>query len=416
MANDLFRIIDGLNIELDDLSKNASVLVGDGLPGGDGDVQDAAPIGSLYLRTNAETDGLQLYWKYRTTENSSADWKTAADKDYVDAVAQGLSWREPVRVQDTTSYADSSAFPTTGTIDGVVLNDGDRVLFSNVTAAGDNNVFVWDAGGTSWIEDVNAESDGDALLVQEGTAADQQFIYDGTNWILFGASTSAAELGFIRTFIGKTGPGSELPTYSSTDIVAQSSNLETAIGALDAAAGDGEITSDGGNNALSDDLSWGVAGTLTTTDALNELNDAIGDATFTSSGTNITDGDDNNTSINNLNEALIPLQQESLEISGTQAATVLTTMDTIAVADATEAKWLVQVRATATPANRRAIEVHALTDGTSIDHTEYAVLKLGSAIAGFDLNVALSGTDMILTVNSTPGVDYVVKRIGYSAF
>lgn len=414
MAIDLYRVMQGLDIQLDDLSANANVLVGTGLPGGDAAEQDAAPRGSIYLRTDAETNGHNVYWKFQTSANSFADWKTIVDKDYVDALVSGISWREPVRVQDATSYADSSAFPTTGTIDGVALNVGDRVLFSNVTVAGDNNVFIWD--GATWTEDTNQESDGDALLVQEGTYADQQYIYDGTSWILFGASTSAAELGYIRTFIGKTGPGSELPTYSSTEIITQSSNLETAIGDLDAAAGTGEITNDGGNYALSDDMSWGVAGTLTITSALDELNEGIGNATFTSSGTNITDGDSANTSINNLNEAIIPLQQESLEISGTQSATVLTTMDTIPVANATEVKWMVQVRETATPANRRATEIHAITDGTSVDHTEYAVLKLGNNITGIDFNVAISGTDIILTVNSTPGVDYVVKRISYSAF
>ena len=77
---------------------------------------------------------------------------------------------------------------------------------------------------------------------------------------------------------------------------------------------------------------------------------------------------------------------------------------------------MVQVRATGTPANRRGVEIHAMTDGTSVDHSEYAILKLGSPIAGLDFNVAISGVDIILTVNSTPGVDYVVKRISYSAF
>ena len=421
MALDLFRVTQGLNIELDDLSKNASVLVGDGLPGGDASYEDAAPIGSIFLRTDAESNSLQLYYKHSTANNSSADWKVTASQDYVDAVAQGLSWREPVLVHDATTYADITAAETAAnvgdTVDGITITAGSRILFSDLTT-GNDNVYIVSGSSGAWTftEDTNAATDGDALLVQQGTYAEQQWVFDGTSWVQFGSGAAAAELGYIRTFIGKTGPGSELPTYSSTEIVAQSSNLETAIGALDAAAGTGEITNDGGNYSLSDDMSWAAAGTLTITSALDELNEGIGDATFTSSGTNITNGDSANTSINNLNEAIIPLQEQSLEISGTQSATVLTTMDTIPVAEATQVKWMVQVRATGTPANRRGVEIHAMTDGTSVDHSEYAILKLGSPIAGLDFNVAISGVDIILTVNSTPGVDYVVKRISYSAF
>lgn len=420
MALDLFRINKGLDIQLDDLSVNANVLVGNGLPGGDSGVEDAAPVGSIYLRNDAATDGLQLYWKKTTTQNSSADWSNAADKDYVDAVAAGLSWREPVKVLDATTYATIAAAEAAAnvadTVDGVTIVAGDRLLFTDLTTGADNVYIVsGSTGAWTFTQDTNTLTDGDALLVQQGTAADQQWVYDGTSWIQFG-SAADAELGYIRAFIGKTGPGSELPTYSSVEVVTQASSLETAIGAVDAAFGTGAITNDGGNYAISDDMSWGVGGTLTVTDALNDLNDTIGNGTFTSSGTNITSGDTVYTSIDNLNEAIIPLQQNNLEISGTQAAATLTTMDTLPVASATQAKWLVQVRSTGTPANRRAVEIHAMTDGTLVDHSEYAVLKLGAAIAGLDFNVAISGTDMILTVNSTGGVDYVVKRVAYSAF
>lgn len=420
MAQDLFRINKGLDIQLDDLSTNANVLVGVGLPGGDSGAEDSAPIGSVYLRTDADVDGLQLYWKKTTTQNSAADWTRAADKNYVDAIASGISWREPVKVIDTTTYATITAAETAAnvadTVDGVTIVAGDRVLFTDLTTGADNVYIVsGSTGAWTFTADTNAATDGDALLAQQGTSADQQWVFDGVAWIQFGAA-STAELGYIRSFIGKTGPGSESPTYSSTQVVAQASSLETAIGAVDAAMGTGEITTDGGNYALSDDLSWGAAGTLTVTGALDEINTTIGDGTFTSSGTNITSGGTVYDSIDNLNEAIIPLQQGALTIAGAQAAATLTTMDTLAVASATQAKWLIQVRSTGTPANRRAIELHAMTDGTLVDHTEYAVLKLGAVIPGLDFNVAISGGNMILTVNSTGGVDYVVKRVAYSAF
>lgn len=403
MALDLFRVIKGMDIQLDDLSRHANILIGDGLPGGDGDVQDDAPIGSLYLRTNTEADGLQLYWKYTTINNSSADWKTAADKEYIDAVVSGLSWREPVRVRDNTSYASSAAFPTSGVIDGISLNAGDRVLFSNVTDPNSENIWFWD--GVGWSEDANQESDGDAVLVQEGSSADQQWVYNGTDWVLFGSANSNAELQYIRDYIGKTGPGAENPTYSSTDIVTQGDDLESAIGDLDAAIGDQQYTNDYNVNDGED-----------TTTSIDNLDGAIGDRSSYTEGNVVTNGESVAESIDAIDIAIGDLQDQDLELSGTQPAATLTTMDTLPIGEATQAKWLVQVRSTATPANRRAVEIHAFTDGISIDHAEYAVLRLGGAIPGLDANVAISGADMILTINSTNGVDYVVKRIGYSSF
>lgn len=402
MALDLFRLNKGIDIQLDDLSANANILIGSGAPVGTTGDTSTAPIGSVYLRTDSETDGLQLYWK-KTSTNAASDWVQGADKAYVDSVAQGLSWREPVRVRDNTVYANAAAFPTGGTIDGVTLSAGDRVLFTNVTLGSDENVFVWT--GSAWVEDTNAETDGDAVFVQEGTSADQQYVYTGTEWVLFGSSAGNAELEYLRTFVGKTAAGSELPTYSSTEVVTQSSNLETAIGAVDAAFGTGEITNDGGNYALSDDMAWGTAGTLNVTTALDDLNEGIGNATFTSSGTNITNGASANTSINNLNEALIPLQSQAASFSGTQAAGVTTTMDALTVAAASQVKWLVQTRSTSTPANRRSFEVHAINDGTLVDHTEYASLRLGAVIAGLNINVTVVAGE-ITSLNSLVGGAY----------
>lgn len=417
MALDLFRVVGGVEIQSDNLTSRTNILTGPGLPGGDGGVQDAAPIGSIYHRIDANGDGQQIYWKFSTSNNSAADWKTAADKGYVDAAIQGLSWRAPVLVRDSTAYANSSAFPTGGVIDSVALPDGARVLFTNVGVGGERNVWVWNASGSTWTEDPNAESDGDALLVQEGTSGDTSWVYDGSNWVQFSSSTSTAEIAFIRTFIGKTGPGAENPTYTTDNVVTQAGSLEDAIGELDAALGDGIIDNDGGNHALSDDLAWATGGTLSTTDALNEINVAIGDRTYSQENV-VSSGETVATSIEALDVAIGEVQDQTTEVTGTNvAASGGVTIDTIPLNVATQVKWLVQVRENATPANRRALEVHAINDGSSlVDHTEYGVLFLGSAVAGFDVNVDINGSDMRLRLTATNNVDYVVKRIAYSAF
>ena len=307
MSLDLDRTVGGIDLISDDFSSSAYLLQESGLPGGDGDFQDAAPIGSVYMRTDVEANNLQFYYKWTNVNNNSDDWKVVTSQDYVDnlfqSIVSGISWREPVRVRDGNLYANAAAFPITGTIDGVVLSDQDRVLFSNVTTSTDENVFIWTSGTTSWSEDANVETDGDAVLVQEGTSADEQWVYDGVNWVQFGSGAAAAELGYIRTFMGKTGAGSELPTYSSTNLIIQSSNLETAIGDLDSGLGTGEITNDGSNYVLSDDLVWGAAGTLDITEAFNEINEAIGNRTYTEQNV-VTNGETLVSSIDALDVAI----------------------------------------------------------------------------------------------------------------
>lgn len=68
--------------------------------------------------------------------------------------------------------------------------------------------------------------DGGAIWKKEGDA--------DTDWKLLGDND---ELGYIRDYIGKTGPGVELPQYSSENVVANDDALVTAIGKIDAEIG-----------------------------------------------------------------------------------------------------------------------------------------------------------------------------------
>jgi len=166
MAIDLFRLDLGLSIE--DATSEAHILQGLGAPGGDASVQDAAPIGSVFMRTNTETDNLQFYYKWTTANNSSADWRQTASKDYVDAVAAGLSWREPALVLDDTTYADITAAETAAnvgdTVDGITIAVGDRILLTDLTS-GNDNVYIVSGGTGAWTftEDTNLATDGDAI-------------------------------------------------------------------------------------------------------------------------------------------------------------------------------------------------------------------------------------------------------------
>lgn len=381
MSIDLFRIAHGLEIQSSDLTTSAQILQGAGVPGGDAGVQDSAPIGSIYMRVDADIDNLQIFYK-QGTNNTAADWKQVSSKDYVDAIAKGLSWRAPAKVLDDTLYASSAEFPTTGTIDGVLLSAGDRVLFTNVTNAADNNVWIWD--GAAWTASTNVQTDGDAILIMEGSLAETQWVYDGTEWVQFGGAASHTELEFIRSFIGKSATGAESPTYSSAVVVTQAGSLEAAIGELDAAVGTNQSN-------------------------ISTLQ--------TNVGTLQTDVGNLQTDVSNLQTDVGNLQAEVVALDATFSGTDVVasagaTVDTVALTVATNVKWVIQVRETATPANRRSMEIHALSDGVSaVDYTQYAILKLGAAIAGFGVAVEVVGTDLVLKVTATGNIDYVVKRV-----
>lgn len=489
MSLDLFRLIGGVDIQSDDISSNAYVLQGIGAPGADGGIQDDAPIGSIYMRTDAAASELQLYYKYADA-NSAADWRLVASKQYVDNAVQGISWRSPVAILDNTTYANLAAAEVvmnTGTMDGITVNTGDRVLLTDLTT-GNENVYIITGtigAGATFIEDANAASDGDALLVNGGSEADAQWIYDGTQWIKFGGAGSASELQFIRDFIGKDSAGAVTTDYPSNALVIDGQSLENEIGRLDHATGaltfttpdvladysdnlpgaatgtitdnlqaiddtfgDGTISPSGSNHVLADDMQWNVAGTLTITDAFDAINEGIGDRTYTNDFI-VTDGqtiagsidaldtivgDIDNTSAytaggflnattiagNNIQETLDSFNQEigdlnddTLEITGGPTATspTITVLDTISATEATEVKWMVQVKDAG--GDRRAMEVHALTDGTTIDWTRYSVLRLGNT-GSLGLDVVINGGNIELRISPANALEYTVKRISKS--
>lgn len=91
-----------------------------------------------------------------------------ANKAYVDGVAAGLYWKEPVRVGTTGNITLSG----TQTIDGVSVGAGDRVLVLKQTNQTENGIYVCAAGAWSRSADMDAGSEfpSAAVFVSEGTA------------------------------------------------------------------------------------------------------------------------------------------------------------------------------------------------------------------------------------------------------
>lgn len=504
MALDLFRIIDGIILELDDQSDQAWQLIGDGAPAGTtGNTADAT-IGSLWLRTDAETDGLNVYWKWQDTD-SSVDWKQIASRDYVDNTVQSISWREPVRYRDGNAHATIVAALVDMDADDALTGEGavasgDRILFPDMGAGdGGKNVYIVGGSTGAWTltEDTNDETDGDAILVNEGSSADEQWIYDGTNWVQFGGAGSATELTNIRNYIGKPTPGAVFPQYQSNLILSDNDDLTTgagkldlhlgdaqytsnnvitdftpsyaasaptdwtgetgdnitaAISAIDDQFGDGLITNIGSNFALSDEMQWNAAGTLTLTDALNELNNAVGDRTYTNDFI-VTDGQSVAASIDAIDTELGDLNtagtwtagglvsqgdlatndvQENIDALNQAAGddneqnytntvnniTILTELESTTLADteASEILWHVQVRSFATSGNRESFLVHAMTEpgSNAVDWNRSSVLKIGSNVGNLNIDVDVAAGIWTFNVTPASAVNITIKRYSYS--
>lgn len=103
----------------------------------------------------------------------------AANKQYVDNVARGLTWKAPVRVASTTNVNTASPGAT---IDGIALTANDRVLLKDQTTASQNGIWVWTASGSALTRAIDADNSGElapgtSVSVSEGSAnADKVFM------------------------------------------------------------------------------------------------------------------------------------------------------------------------------------------------------------------------------------------------
>jgi len=143
----------------------SAATISNALEAGELDVTGGASVGSTLDMNSSVILGVA---------SPSAD-SHAANKAYVDSVAQGLDIKESVRVATVANITLSG----TQTIDGVAVLAGDRVLVKNQTTASENGIYVADASGWSRSEDMptGAEVAGSFMFVEEGTSnADNGFV------------------------------------------------------------------------------------------------------------------------------------------------------------------------------------------------------------------------------------------------
>ena len=200
----------------------------------------------------------------------------AANKNYVDAVAAGLTWKNSVNAATTANITLSGL----QTVDGVSLVAGNRVLVKNQTSTSENGIYVVAAGGWTRAADMDAttplnEFNGAGTLVTGGTT------YDNTAWTVTSTvSVVGTDAVSWAQFNGAAGitAGTGLTLTGNTLSVNASQTQITAVGTLGSLTVTGTIS---GSN-----LSGTNTGDQTLPTALPNPN-AI---TFNNSGTGAASG------------------------------------------------------------------------------------------------------------------------------
>lgn len=115
-----------------------------------------------------------------TLANDPSTSLHAATKQYVDALVNGIKWKQSVRAATTAAGTLATSFENGDTIDGVVLATGDRILIKNQATASENGIYIVAASGAparATDADAFAELNSACVLVSEGTSnADKGFI------------------------------------------------------------------------------------------------------------------------------------------------------------------------------------------------------------------------------------------------
>ena len=130
----------------------------------------------------------------------------AANKGYVDGVAQGLDVKDSVVATTTANGTLSSAFANGQSIDGVTLQTGDRILIKNQTTASQNGIYNVNASGApSRTTDMatGANAAGAFVFVEQGTinaengftcTSDTGSAVVGTNNLTFAQFSGAGQI------------------------------------------------------------------------------------------------------------------------------------------------------------------------------------------------------------------------------
>jgi len=211
--------------------------------------QMAAPAGAVAMNSQKIT-GL-------ADPTADAD---AANKGYVDGVAQGLDVKDSVVATTTANGTLSSAFANGQSIDGVTLQTGDRILIKNQTTASQNGIYnVQASGAPSRATDMGTGSNaaGAFVFVEEGTTnaengftctSDTGSAVVGTNNLVFAQFSGAGQV-IAGDGLDKSGNTLSVDLKANGGLVIESTEIAVK---LDASSITGTLAiGDGGTGATS---------------------------------------------------------------------------------------------------------------------------------------------------------------------
>jgi len=179
----------------------------------------------------------------------------AANKGYVDGVAQGLDVKDSVKATTTANITLSG----TQTIDGISLSADDRVLVKNQNTASENGLYLCKASSWTRTDDLAAGADaaGAFVFVEQGTVnAENGFVCTsnkgsavvGTNNLTFAQFSGAGQI-TAGDGLDKSGNTLSLDLKSNGGVVFESTELAVDLGASSITGTLG--VSDGGTGATS---------------------------------------------------------------------------------------------------------------------------------------------------------------------
>jgi len=207
-----------------------------------------------------------------TSLTSNSDLKISSQKavkTYTDARLNGLSWKSPVTLLDTTLASKPAT--TVTQVGGATVTNGNTAIFTNLSI-NNNQVCTATVSGSdiTWGSCTDA-TNLDTRIVTSGTNANKQFNYNGSSWVQINAvsgyltiANNLSDLNNAGTARTNLGLGnSDSPTFTGLTLSGTTAVFSNAAGIA--------ITSSGSNAPIS--ITTNGSGALTldsgTTGALN---------------------------------------------------------------------------------------------------------------------------------------------------
>jgi len=164
----------------------------------------------------------------------------AANKGYVDGVAQGLDIKDSVQAATTANITISTALNNGDTIDGVTLSTNDRVLVKNQNTASENGIYKV-GSSPARVDDLAAGADaaGAFTFVESGTVnGDNAFVCSsdkgsavvGTNNLTFVQFSGAGQV-IAGNGLDKSGNTLSVDLKANGGLVIESTEIAVDLGA-----------------------------------------------------------------------------------------------------------------------------------------------------------------------------------------